>query len=322
MELLDLIWSFILVFTASLLFTNSIEYISNKLKFTKSFTGTVITPLFSSFPELIVFLIALFSVGGIKGDEVAIGTVLGEPFIVSTISFSIIFLGIIIMTIIKKNYRNNIEVERILYIPYLFITILFSSLLIPAYLKSFHLEIGIIMIISYVIYFYVIKKVGGEGFEEIEELPYISKFMNVYAAAFLQLAISFIILYFGSRTLVSSIIGISSSLGISALTLTIIIVPVATAMPETMISFLWAFRGKYTLAIYSVIGEIILCSSVYPGIAIILIPWALNENAVISIIFTSIISFIYLIFSLKGKIPVYTFIIGLVMFLIFIVYSL
>ncbi|MEM1654611.1 MAG: hypothetical protein QXD07_06015, partial [Thermoplasmata archaeon] len=82
---------------------------------------------------------------------------------------------------------------------------------------------------------------------------------------------------------------------------------------------IWALKRKYTLAIYSIIGEIILCSSIYPGLAMLIVPWALNKDAIISIIFTSIISFIYLIFSIRGKIPIFIFILGLIMFFIFLI---
>ncbi|MEL9998898.1 MAG: hypothetical protein QXG55_03275 [Thermoplasmata archaeon] len=319
MEVLNFILSILIVFIASLLFTNGIEYISNKLKFTKSFTGTIITPLFSSFPELIVFIIALIFVGGIDGEGVAIGTVLGEPFIVSTISLSIIFITIIIKMYSDKKFEYFINVEKVLYIPYLFITIFFSSLLIPAYINLFHFEIGLILIISYAIYFYIIGKKEGEKFEEVEGIPYFSRFTNVKVGTVLQLLISFILLYFGSKTLVSSIIEYSHLIGISSMTLSIVIVPIATAMPETMISMIWALKRKYTLAIYSIIGEIILCSSIYPGLAMLIVPWALNKDAIISIIFTSIISFIYLIFSIRGKIPIFIFILGLIMFFIFLI---
>ncbi|MGC9137942.1 MAG: sodium:calcium antiporter [Thermoplasmata archaeon] len=317
MGIVDLLISFVIVFIASILFINSIEYLSSRLKFTKSFTGTVITPVFSSFPELLVFIISIVFVGGKSGHDVAIGTVLGEPFIVSTVSYSFIFIVIIISMLLKGEFRFTFDVEKNLYLPYLFISILFTSLLIPAYLSLYHLEMGIIFIIFYFVYFYLIKRMGGEGFEDEFDKPYLSSFMNINLAAALQLIISFVMLYFGSRMLVSSIIGISYSLGISSLTLSIVIVPVATALPETMISMIWAYKGKYSLAIYSVIGEIILCSSIYPGIALITIPWALNENAIISIISTSIVSFVYLISSIRRKMHVLTFLLGLFMFFVY-----
>jgi cation:H+ antiporter len=318
MSIIDLLVSFAVVFIASILFTNSIEYISSRLKFTKSFTGTIISPFFSSFPELIVFIIGIAFVGGKSGDEVAIGTVLGEPFIVSTVSYSFIFAVIILSMFLHKNFNFKINVEKNLFLPYLFITVLFSSLLIPAYFGSFHFEIGLILILFYLIYFYLIRKLEGEGFEEEFEKPYLSYFMNINLSVIIQLIVSFSMLYFGSKLLVSSIIDISNSFGISALTLSIVIVPIATALPETMISMIWAYKGKYSLAIYSLIGEIILCSSIYPGIALIFIPWSLNTGAVVSIISTVIVSFTYLISSIRGKIHVLTFILGLIFFFVYI----
>lgn len=319
MGIADLISSLAIVFIASLLFTNGIEFVSTRLRFTKSFTGTIISPVFSSFPELIVFLIAIAFVGGKSGDEVAIGTVIGEPFVVSTVSFTLIFIVIILSMIMRREFSFSFQVEKNLYLPYLFITILFSSLLIPAYYGSYHFEIGLTLILFYLLYFYLVKRIGGEGFEDEFEAPILSRFMNMTSAAAIQLLISFIMLYFGSRMLVSSIIELSISLGISALTLTIVIVPVATAMPETIISIIWAYKRKYSLAIYSLIGEIILCSSIYPGIALIFIPWALNTSAVISIIFTATVSTIYLISSIRGRIHVFSFLFGLLLFILYII---
>ena len=70
--LLELFGSMIIVLFAAVIFVNAVEYIGYRLNLGHSFVGAIIAPLFTSIPELTVFLVAVFAVGQTAGQEVGI----------------------------------------------------------------------------------------------------------------------------------------------------------------------------------------------------------------------------------------------------------
>src|ERR1035437_10428541 len=93
---LVLIGSIVLVFISSLLFVNALEWLGHHLKLGSSFVGAILSPLFTSLPELIVILIAIFSGMGQSGPEIGIGTIFGEPFMASSLSYGLVGVAVIL----------------------------------------------------------------------------------------------------------------------------------------------------------------------------------------------------------------------------------
>jgi len=73
-------------------------------------------------------------------------------------------------------------------------------------------------------------KEGGRG----------SRSLKVTAA---QLALSAAVIYVGSGLLVGGVLGLSELVGASPLEVSILIVPAATALPESIVALLWELRG-------------------------------------------------------------------------------
>jgi hypothetical protein len=74
----------VIVFIAALIFTNAIEWIASQLKLGCSFVGAIIAPLFTSIPEMVVFLVAIFAYSGEAGKDIGVGTIYGQPFMASS----------------------------------------------------------------------------------------------------------------------------------------------------------------------------------------------------------------------------------------------
>lgn len=315
-----LVLSVLIVFVGSLVFVNAIEYVGGLFKWSRSFLGSIVSPFFTSFPELIVFVIAIFSANHVQGNDIAIGVIFGEPFISSSLSYSLVLAAIIGSFFIKKKRRNFIKVDRGLAHPYVFISVLYPLLILAGYLtRLFNLVLGIGLLASYIIYVYFMFKDESHLLEEEQEEPFLSKIMGAKSASAIQLVAAIILLYFGSELLVSSISTLSISVGISALTLSILIIPFATAIPETLTAMIWGYQGKDTFAIASLVGEKVLYTTLYPGIALLAIPWAINGSAVISVITAEAISLIYIFYIRRGKFPLYALSFGVIFFVIFVI---
>lgn len=320
MEYIHLIAGGIGVLIAAIIFTNGIEYLGYRMNWSGSFVGAILAPLFTSFPELTVFLVAVFAYGGSAGEEIGIGTLYGQPFMASSLSYGLVGIAALIGYHIHSRDDLVLEVEKTLVIPYIFITILFPFTLIPALLHGLHIKIifSIIFLGSYVFYIWLMysRRIMEHG-EEVEE-PYFKKFLrNEYLSLGIQLLISILLLYYSSNILVSSVDIISNDLGITPIAISLITIPAVTAIPETASALIWGYRGRDTLSIASLVGEKILYSTFYPGIGILITSWFFDFHAMLSVIATTFVSLILLYYIYRQNIPWYALVIGFIFFILY-----
>jgi cation:H+ antiporter len=145
--------------------------------------------------------------------------------------------------------------------------------------------------------------------------PYISRFIAFKrAGCFVQLIVSAVILYFGARELVSAVNQIAVGFGLSLMGLAIIVIPAATAVPETASALIWGFRGQDTLSLASLVGEKVLYTTLFPGFGLLLTTWVLDIHAYLSVLVTTAMSLLMLFFISRKKIPWYSLALGLIFF--------
>jgi cation:H+ antiporter len=313
-----LIFAMALVFLGSLLFVNAIEYLGCRFQLGGSFVSATLSPLFTSLPEMIIFLVAIFSLGGISGEEIGVGTLFGQPFMASSLSYGLVGLVAIIGYRLKKRKDTVLEVSRHLTLPYVFITVLFPATLIPSFFNSSIVRYGFALLFfgAYAVYIILtVRKKNLETIEEAEE-PYICRFVGhpTYGGA-IQLIAAVILIYFASTQMVASVRVIAEAIGISALGLSIILIPAATAIPETASAIIWAWRGKDTLGVGALVGEKVLFATFYPALGLLLTPWTLDVYAYVSVAATTVVSLILLYFVYKQRIPWYAMLSGLAFFI-------
>ena len=76
----------------------------------------------------------------------------------------------------------------------------------------------------------------------------------------------------------SAVNQIAVTLGVSVLGLAIIVIRAATAVLETASALIWAFRGKDTLSMGSLVGEKVLYSTLYPASGLFVTAWTLESK--------------------------------------------
>jgi cation:H+ antiporter len=314
--------SIVLVFVAALIFVDAIEWIACRLRLGGSFVGAILTPLFTSLPELTVFLVAVFAYSGRAGQEIGIGTIFGEPFMASSLSYGLVGVAAIIGYLTKKRSNTVLVIDKTLAIPYIFITVLFPLTLVPSFLRSDLVKhlFGLLFLGAFVWYIWLMyRRRKAELIEDAYE-PYFYKLVPktmplLVTGAIFQLIVAVIILYFGSRTMVHSVDVLATGIGISPMGLALIIVPAATAIPETASALIWGYRGRDTLSLGSLVGEKVLYSTFYPALGLFLTSWVLDIHAYLSVIATTIMSLILLYYILKQKLPWYGLCFGLFFFI-------
>jgi cation:H+ antiporter len=101
-----------------------------------------------------------------------------------------------------------------------------------------------------------------------------------------QLAIGLAALIFGAKGFIDGVEGVSDLLGISPLLLSLLIVPIATELPEKVNSILWIRRGKDTLAVGNITGAMVFQGTLLPAIGIMLTPWEPRREVLSGIVIT------------------------------------
>jgi cation:H+ antiporter len=316
-----LLASLVGVFIASLLFVNALEWLGSRLKLGSSFVGAVLAPIFTSLPELIVILVAIFSNMGEAGQEVGIGTIFGEPFMASGLSYSLVGIAVILGYFAKKRGSTTLVIDKTLSIPYIFIVILFPLVLIPGFVHVVWLKylFGVGPLVVFVFYMRLMyRRRAAEEVEGVEDLTFERLAPGAHShptvALAFQLSLSVALLYFGARYLVSSVVAISQGINVSPLGLAVIIIPAATVLPETIAALIWGYRGKDTLSIGSLVGEKALYSTFYPALGLFLTSWVLDIHAVYSVIATTVISLVLLYYVRKQRLPWYALFFGFAFF--------
>jgi cation:H+ antiporter len=91
-----------------------------------------------------------------------------------------------------------------------------------------------------------------------------------------------------------------------------LIVPVATELPEKVNSILWIRKRKDTLAFGNITGAMVFQGSLLPALGILLTPWAPRQEILAGVLITLLASSYLLLMARRGHLrPVHLFFNGL-----------
>ncbi|MGC8644893.1 MAG: sodium:calcium antiporter [Thermoplasmata archaeon] len=266
---------FILI-ASSLALTVAIEGIGTRLRMSDSLTGAILSPMFTALPELIIVIEAIVVVGSGPGSEIAAGTIIGEPFMVSSIGIP---AAVVVLLLSRKNDPEKLDpsLARVV----ILLGAVFPLMLIPHFFNSLAARIltSAILVIVYVL-FMLLWKSEGEGSRR--------KISNRYLA--ILVAFGLLMLLAGSTVLVESINIFASQSGASRELISILIIPVGTIVPETMNSLIWASKLKTNLAVSALLGEELLFTTIFPAIGMAASEWIITLDGIVAILFFSAFS--------------------------------
>lgn len=291
MSYLLLLVSFAVILAGALLFTNAVEWIGHRLELGEGAVGSLLAAVGTAMPETLIAIVALI---GAKegGDQVAIGAIVGAPFLLATLAMGLVGLFAYL-------YRERREqgltlnahgptLERDL----VFFLIFFAVALALAWgaPDALRIPVGIVVILSYVVY--IRRTLMGSGavqdhatldpliFERREEY----RTDPALALCVIQLLVGLGAMVGGAHLFVEELLHIAESLGVEAVVLALILAPLATELPEKVNSFFWVREGKDSLALGNITGAMVFQSTIPVGIGLIFTDWALSGNATLSIV--------------------------------------
>jgi cation:H+ antiporter len=102
----------------------------------------------------------------------------------------------------------------------------------------------------------------------------------------LQLALGLGLLIYGAHGFIHGVEEAAALLGISALLLSLLIIPIATELPEKVNSILWIRKHKDTLAFGNITGAMVFQGTLLPAIGIMLTPWEPRREVLAGVVIT------------------------------------
>jgi cation:H+ antiporter len=103
-----------------------------------------------------------------------------------------------------------------------------------------------------------------------------------------QLGMAVVLLVAGTKGFIHGVQGVSGALGVSALLLSLLIIPIATELPEKVNSIMWIRRGKDTLAFGNITGALVFQGTLLPALGIMLTPWEPRIEVLTGVVITLI----------------------------------
>ncbi|WP_163098443.1 sodium:calcium antiporter [Acidithiobacillus ferrianus] len=287
MDIFLLIVALIVILAGAEAFTNALEHLGDRLGISEGVTGSIFAAVGTALPETMVPIVAIFSTAtsgapAQLGEEVGVGAILGAPMMLSTLTLFIMALFVSP----QRGWRGALTPEptglrRDLRWFLISFGLSAVALFVPHHITLARIGIGMALVTMYFLYVMVTLRASadlvaeGHG-TEAEHALYLSKtsLPTNMPVILIQLALGLGMIVFGANLFVDGIEGLSHWLDISALILSLLIVPVATELPEKINSILWIRRRKDTLAFGNITDALVFQGSLLPAIGVLLTPWS------------------------------------------------
>ena len=303
-------------------FTNALEHLGERLKISEGVTGSIFAAVGTALPETMVPLVAIFSTASSQAvrEEVGVGAILGAPLMLSTLTLFLMAA----FAIHKRGWEDHFHPERSgLRRDLVWFLLAFGlstiAIFVPHQVTWVRALLALSLVLVYFIYLMLTIRASarlvddGHGTAAGEPLFLVRLFGRIGVpenmfTVLVQLGIGLALIVFGAHGFVKGVEELSVWLGISALVLALLIVPVATELPEKINSILWIRKRKDTLAFGNITGAMVFQGSLLPAIGIMLTPWEPRTEVIAGLIIT-IVASAYLLLMLRrgGLRPVHLF---------------
>ncbi len=310
MDILAFILSFAIILIGCEFFTNGIEWAGKRFKLSEGAVGSVLAAIGTALPETVIPIIAIFFMqDGGAGGEIGVGAILGAPFMLATLA--IFFSGLAVLIFRRKRGVSVLRVDGKLIRRDLkfFIgayTLAIIVALVPVDLHLVKVISGAGLTCLYVVYVHRIMKLGDtcadddvDGLycdliakkcfdREGNEIPCLEDPVgraldNVIRLGepstpmiLFQIVLALTAIVVGANMFVGEIEALAEAVGLSPLILSLLIVPVATELPEKFNSVLWIREGKDTFAIGNITGAMVFQSCIPVTIGIVFTEWTID----------------------------------------------
>ncbi|MBI2887412.1 MAG: sodium:calcium antiporter [Chloroflexi bacterium] len=274
-----------IILLAAELFTNSVEWLGNKLKLGEGAVGSILAAVGTAMPETMIPIIAILFVGGEASHEVGIGAILGAPFMLSTIAFALTGTTALLYARGGRRSRTLMVNAEILQRDLGYFLMIYTMAIAAAFLPVHELKVGLALVLLLLYGLYVWQTLRHES-ELSGDLPPLYFHRNSasphLAVVLAQFFFALLLIVLGARVFVANVEEIAHVVGIAPLVLSLLIAPLATELPEKFNSVLWVRSNKDTLALGNLSGAMVFQSCIPVAIGLIFTAWELEPPALVS----------------------------------------
>lgn len=314
--LLELLAMLLLILVAAELFTNALEHLGEKIGISEGVTGSLFAAVGTALPETMVPLLALFAgTSDVNvNEEIGVGAILGAPLMLSTLSICLMALAVLG----RRGLTGHVRPEHTGFlrdIDFFLLSMTFATLAMAVAPEARYVRgaLSIVLVLTYFIYMLLTLKASqklvdsGHG-TTAEGKLFLSRvgLPGNFFGILVQLAAALALLVAGAKGFIHGVQGVSQTLGVSSLLLSLLVIPIATELPEKVNSILWIRHGKDTLAFGNITGAMVFQGTLLPAIGILLTPWQ-PRIEVLSGIVVTLVAAVWLRFhaTRSGGLPVW-----------------
>ena len=291
----------LVILIAAEIFTNALEHLGEKLGISEGVTGSLFAAVGTALPETLVPLLAIFTytsatLGSGAGHDIGVGAILGAPLMLATLSLSLMAMSVWK----RRGTQGHIRPERTGLLRDLnFFIFAFGiaavAMYIPHSQPAVRYGIGACMVMTYFVYVMMTlrasKALVDDGHAtEADSDMFLCRLglPNNMAVVIVQMLLGLVLLVIGAKGFINQVEGVAAIIGISALLLSLLIIPIATELPEKVNSILWIRKGKDTMAFGNITGAMVFQGTLLPAIGIMLTPWEPRKEVLWGIVITLI----------------------------------
>ncbi|MES2012783.1 MAG: sodium:calcium antiporter [Pseudomonadota bacterium] len=319
----------IVILIAAEVFTNALEHLGEKLGISEGVTGSIFAAVGTALPETMVPLLALLAGTSnvATNEEIGVGSILGAPLMLATLSISLMAISVWK----RRGTHGHLRPERTgLTRDLNFFIIAFSfaaiAMFVPHTLTAVRYGMGAGMVLIYFVYVMMTinaskalvadghaTEAGGDMFLCKIGLP------NNMIVIIIQLVLGLALLVAGAKGFIHGVEAAAQIIGISALLLSLLIIPIATELPEKVNSILWIRKGKDTLAFGNITGAMVFQGTLLPAIGIMLTPWEPRSEVALGVAMTLMAAIWLRYLMAKGGIKVWHLLVNGAMYVTYLV---
>ena len=296
--ILQLLFTLLIILVAAEVFTNALEHLGEKLKISEGVTGSLFAAVGTALPETLVPLLALFAgTSNVStNEEIGVGAILGAPLMLSTLSTCLMAVAVLrSRKLTGWVHPERSGLHRDLHFFLIAFVIAAAAMFVPREHNVMRVAMSAGLVLTYFIYILLTLRASrhlvdaGHG-TEAESKMFLCRIglpENMFTIV-LQLIAGLGLLIAGAKGFIHGVEDLSQVLGISALLLSLLIIPIATELPEKVNSILWIRRGKDTLAFGNITGAMVFQGTLLPAIGIMLTPWEPRIEVLSGVVITLI----------------------------------
>jgi cation:H+ antiporter len=279
--------SFAIILSGALLFTNAVEWAGERLAIGEGAVGSLLAAVGTAMPETLIPVVAV--IGAKEGaDDVAIGAIIGAPFLLATIAMVVVGLSAIGY---RRRRPQGLELDA--HAPTLdrdlgFFLVFFAAaaLLGLGVPEGLRIILAFGFVAAYVIYVWRTLLRGGEVQDTETIRPLILARSTAEEPTRNLIILQFIVglgaMVGGAHLFVEEAIHLAESIGVEPLVLSLVLAPLATELPEKANSFFWVREGKDALALGNITGAMAFQATMPVAFGLAFTHWDLDRYALLS----------------------------------------